>query len=127
MFDTSSGSSASRWSSRARRLARAFLDQTRAADVVQRQVLLDQIVRNADSQFGRDHHFREIRTAADFRRHVPVSGYDRHEPYIERVRQGDIRALFGAGTRVLMFAMTSGTTNRPKTIPVTTRGTPELP
>ena len=28
-------------------------------------------------------------------------------------------ALFGPGTEVLMFAMTSGTTNRPKTIPVT--------
>ena len=29
--------------------------------------------------------------------------------------------LFGQGTKVLMFAMTSGTTNRPKTIPVTTQ------
>ena len=50
---------------------------------------------------------------------MPVGGYDRHEPYIERVRNGDIGALFGRGTEVLMFAMTSGTTNRPKTIPVT--------
>jgi len=106
---------------RARRLARAFLDQTLHVPAVQRQLLLDQIARNADSQFGRDHHFREIRTPDDFRRQVPVSGYDRHEPYIDRVRQGDIQALFGAGTRVLMFAMTSGTTSRPKTIPVTNR------
>ncbi len=57
----------------------------------------------------------------DFRRQIPVGNYDRHEPYIDRVRQGDTRALFGAGTRVLMFAMTSGTTSRPKTIPVTAR------
>ncbi len=106
---------------RARRLARAFLDQTLHVPAVQRQLLLDQIARNADSQFGRDHHFREIRTPDDFRRQVPVSDYDRHEPYIDRVRQGDIQALFGAGTRVLMFAMTSGTTSRPKTIPVTNR------
>src|SRR5271157_1120943 len=106
---------------RARRLARAFLDQTLHVAAVQRQLLLDQIARNADSQFGRDHHFREIRTPDDFRRQVPASGYDRHEPYIDRVRQGDIQALFGAGTRVLMFAMTSGTTSRPKTIPVTQR------
>ena len=106
---------------RAHRLARAFLDQTLHAPAVQRQLLLDQIARNADSQFGRDHHFHEIRTPDDFRRQVPVSGYDRHEPYIDRVRQGDIQALFGAGTRVLMFAMTSGTTSRPKTIPVTNR------
>ena len=49
----------------------------------------------------------------------PIGGYDRHEPYIDRVRNGDTGALFGQGTEVLMFAMTSGTTNRPKTIPVT--------
>ena len=86
---------------------------------VQRELLLERIARHADSQFGRDHHFGEIRTPADFRRRVPIGGYDRHEPYIDRVRQGDLNALFGPGTEVLMFAMTSGTTNRPKTIPVT--------
>ncbi len=61
----------------------------------------------------------EIRSAADFRKRVPIGGYDRHEPYIDRVRRGETSALFGPGTDVLMFAMTSGTTNRPKTIPVT--------
>jgi hypothetical protein len=104
---------------RARRLARAFLAQTKRAADVQRELLLSRIARHADSQFGRDHHFGEIRTPADFRRRVPIGAYDRHEPYIDRVRQGDLGALFGAGTEVLMFALTSGTTNRPKTIPVT--------
>jgi hypothetical protein len=104
---------------RSRRLAQAFLDQTRTAGDVQRQLLLGRIARHADSQFGRDHFLHEVRTPADFRKRVPISGYDRHEPYIDRVRRGDTGALFGAGTEVLMFAMTSGTTNRPKTIPVT--------
>jgi hypothetical protein len=104
---------------RARRLAHAFLDQTRHAGDVQRELLLRRIARHADSQFGRDHFFGEIRTPADFRKRVPISNYDYHEPYIDRVRQGDSTALFGPGTDVLMFAMTSGTTNRPKTIPVT--------
>jgi len=104
---------------RSRRLAREFLSQTRRADEVQRDLLMSRIARHATSQFGRDHHFHEIRTPADFRRHVPIRAYDAIEPYIERVRQGDLQALFGAGTKVLMFAMTSGTTNRPKTIPVT--------
>ena len=106
---------------RARGLARAFLGQTRHTPDVQRRLLLHQIARHADSQFGRDHHFGEIRTPDDFRRRVPIGNYDRHEPYIERVRQGDTQCLFGAGTGVLMFAMTSGTTSRPKTIPVTSR------
>jgi hypothetical protein len=103
----------------ARWLARRFLDETTRADDVQRELLLRRVARHADSQFGRDHHFGEIRTPADFRRRVPVRGYDGHEPYIDRVRNGEISALFGPGTEVLMFAMTSGTTNRPKTIPVT--------
>ena len=72
---------------------------------------MGRVARHADSQFGRDHHFGEIKSAADYPpRRVPVSGYDRHEPYIDRVRQGDTGALFGAGTKVLMFALTSGTT-----------------
>ena len=104
---------------RARRLARAFLDQTRRAGDVQRDLLLRRVARHAESQFGRDHFFGEIRTPADFRRRVPIGTYDRFEPYLDRVRQGDLGALFGPGTEVLMFALTSGTTNRPKTIPVT--------
>jgi hypothetical protein len=102
-----------------RALARRFLKQTERAADVQRELLLRRVARHAESQFGRDHHFAEIRTPADFRRRVPIRDYEQHEPYIDRVRQGDLGALFGAGTEVLMFAMTSGTTNRPKTIPVT--------
>jgi hypothetical protein len=104
---------------RSRRLAQTFLDDAEHARNRQRTLLLERIARHADSQFGRDYGFREIRTIADFRKHVPIAGYDRLEPYIDRVRQGDVNALFGAGTEVLMFAVTSGTTNRPKTIPVT--------
>jgi hypothetical protein len=104
---------------RARGMAASFLDDTRRADEVQRARLLELVRRHAESRFGRDHHFGEIRTPEDFRRRVPVRGYDGHEPYIARVREGDLSALFGPGTEVLMFAMTSGTTARPKTIPVT--------
>ncbi|HEY2159062.1 MAG TPA: GH3 auxin-responsive promoter family protein, partial [Isosphaeraceae bacterium] len=104
---------------RSRRLARQFLAAARYAGDVQRRLLLDRIARHKDSAFGRDHHFGEIRTVEDFRRRVPVRDYTGHEPYIDRVRQGETSALFGSGTEVLMFAMTSGTTNRPKTIPVT--------
>ena len=50
-------------------------------------------------------------------RRVPIRGYDALEPYIDRVRQGDLGALFGRGTKVLMFAMTSGTTKAPELSP----------
>ena len=104
---------------RYRRLAAEFLDQTERADEVQHSRLLDLIARNAESGFGRDHGFAAIRTPADFRRQVPIRGYEGLEPYIARVRDGETSALFGPGAEVLMFALTSGTTAAPKTIPVT--------
>ena len=104
---------------RSRRLARSFLQLTHRAGECQRDLLLGRIARHADSDFGRDHHFQEIRSIADFRKRVPVRDYEGHEPYIARVRSGHTSALFGFGTEVMMFAMTSGTTSRPKTIPVT--------
>src|SRR6516164_1868608 len=73
---------------------------------------------HSDTDFGHDHAFGLIRDVADFRRQLPVAGYDYFEPYIERVRKGDFRALLG-DSRVHMFALTSGTTAARKFIPVT--------
>ena len=86
---------------------------------IQHRVLLEKIRRHADSDFGRVHGFSSIRSVEDFRRHVPLSTYESYRPYIERLKQGDLRAMFGPGTRLLMFALTSGTTNESKYIPVT--------
>src|ERR687883_298464 len=70
--------------------------------------LLRRILRfQADTDFGRRHHFAAIRTVADFRRHLPVAGYEAFEPYLARVRRGELNALL-ADRRVHMFALTSG-------------------
>ena len=98
---------------------RRFLLRAKEARKIQEQVLLAKISRNADSDFGRAHGFGEIGSVADFRRLVPVTNYSTYEPYIERVKQGEIGAMFGPGASLLMFAMTSGTTSRPKYLPVT--------
>lgn len=104
---------------RARRLARTFLRSTAEADRIQRERLLSLLDRHAESDFGREHGFASIRSPDDYRRQVPIRDYDGHEPYLARVREGHTGALFGPKTEVMMFAMTSGTTARPKTIPVT--------
>jgi hypothetical protein len=96
------------------RFHRGLRDQRR----IQERTLLEKIRRNQDSAFGRDHGFAAIRSVADFRARLPVTSYEDYTPYIERVRQGDFAAMFGRGQRVHMFAMTSGTTNKPKYIPV---------
>src|SRR5216683_3361733 len=72
----------------------------------------------ADTEFGREHGFDSIRTIEDFRRQLPVAGYEYFEPYIAQVRRGDLRALL-ADPCVHMFALTSGTTATRKFIPVT--------
>jgi hypothetical protein len=100
------------------RLQRFRFDARRARDI-QHRTLMAKIRRNEQSDFGRDHGFRSMRRAADFRRLQPVAGYDQHHPYIERVLHGDVSAMFAPGTRVLMFAMTSGTTGQPKRLPIT--------
>src|SRR5207248_9863351 len=58
------------------------------------------------------------RTMADYRKNGPVAPYEYVAPYIGRVQKGETRALL-AGRRVLMFALTSGTTASRKLIPVT--------
>lgn len=96
-----------------------FVHGARQGRNTQRRILLEKIRRHSDSDFGRDHGFDEIRTVEDFRRRMPISRYDDYEPYIERVKNGDIQAMFGPSTKVLMFALTTGTTNRSKYIPIT--------
>jgi hypothetical protein len=96
----------------------AFRRATQRPREVQEALLRRILTRHADTDFGRRHGFAAMRTAADFRRQLPVAGYEYFEPYIARVRQGDFRALL-ADDRVLMFALTSGTTAARKFIPVT--------
>ncbi len=101
-----------------RRHLTAFEAATHDPRLVQEALLAQIVARHAATDFGRDHGFRDIRTVADFRRQLPVAGYDYVEPYIDRVRQGDFNALL-ADRRVHMFALTSGTTAARKYIPVT--------
>jgi hypothetical protein len=90
----------------------------RTADIQQR--LLEQLVaRSASTAFGRDHALGAVRTYDDFTRAVPIRGCEELAPYMQRVYEGDTAALLPAGEEVLMFSRTSGTTGRPKHIPVT--------
>jgi hypothetical protein len=85
---------------------------------VQEALLRGILTHQTATAFGRDHRFDAIQTIEDFRRQVPVAGYEYFEPYIARVRRGDTAALL-ADPRVHMFALTSGTTATRKYIPVT--------
>ncbi len=96
-----------------------FTAATRSAAKVQQRVLAGHIRRNADSDFGRDHHFDRIGSVDSFRKRLPILRYEDFRPYIEQVCNGRLEAMFGGRQRVRMFALTSGTTDQPKYIPVT--------
>jgi hypothetical protein len=98
---------------------RRFLRDARRARLIQHRALLRKIQQHRDSDFGRDHGFASMHSVDEFRRRMPVLTYEDHHPYVSRVFQGDTTALFAAGTRVRMFAMTSGTTGEPKRLPIT--------
>src|SRR5262249_40414646 len=85
---------------------------------VQEALLRRILTYQARTDFGRKHHFSQIQTPEDFRRQWPVAGYDYFEPYLARVRRGELSALL-ADPCVHMFALTSGTTAARKYIPVT--------
>lgn len=106
-----------------RRITRVWFHRFEAAThkprEVQRRVLFEKIRRNESSRFGVEHRFQRISSIEDFRKQLPIGDYSTFAPYIERVKAGDLSALFGSETRVRMFAMTSGTTATPKYIPVT--------
>src|SRR5215207_4949411 len=76
-----------------RRRLFAFDRITHDPRAVQDALLKRILETQADTGFGRDHHFGEIKTLEDFRRNVPVAGYEAVEPYIERMRKGDFKAL----------------------------------
>jgi hypothetical protein len=101
-----------------RRQLRQFEAACQNPEAVQNAVLLDILRKQADTQFGRDHKFASVASVADYRKSVPVAPYEYVAPYIEKVQNGDTRALL-ADRRVLMFALTSGTTASRKLIPVT--------
>ncbi len=101
-----------------KRQLRRFEAATQEPRQVQEALLHRILTHQAPTDFGREHRFADIRTVADFRRQLPVASYEYFEPYMARVRRGDLRALL-ADPCVHMFALTSGTTAARKYVPVT--------
>ncbi|NMB76178.1 MAG: GH3 auxin-responsive promoter family protein [Myxococcales bacterium] len=96
-----------------------FVEACRDPGSVQRAILRELIERNRDTEFGREHGFCRIRTADEYRRAVPVAGYDAFAPSIERIGRGEQNVL--TAEPAVYFARTSGTTGRAKNIPCTAR------
>lgn len=91
--------------------------------VVTQQHTFEKLIRcAADTQFGKDHGFSEIRSHADFVARVPIRDYEALKPYVDRVVAGTPNVLWPGKPRY--FAKTSGTTSGAKYIPITNESMP---
>lgn len=88
----------------------------------QTKILTQLVSRAAGTQFGKNHHFEEIKNYEDFKRNVPVRDYEELKPYINQVVEGKADILW-PGTPAYL-SKTSGTTSGTKYIPITKESVP---
>ncbi|MGD1892611.1 MAG: GH3 auxin-responsive promoter family protein, partial [Cyclobacteriaceae bacterium] len=70
-----------------------------------------------DTVFGKQYHFSEITSVAQFQERVPMVSYEEFFPYIDRLLKGENNVLWPG--HIKWFAKSSGTTNaKSKFIPV---------
>ena len=99
-----------------------FMGRCRNLEQTQRRLLEDRLQRHAETAFGREHGFERLKSPGDYARSVPISSWETVDPYIDRIIAGETHVLT-AGPLPTMFNKTSGTTGKPKLIPVTPEST----
>lgn len=99
--------------------AYAFSKQMKAANraVEAQQKVFETLIKSAiDTVFGRDHHFKSIKTHTDFVKAVPLNDYEGLATYIQRVKAGEQDVLWPG--HPIYLCKTSGTTSGTKYIPI---------
>lgn len=89
----------------------------REPDVAQRDALRRLLVANRETRFGIEHGFKDIRDHKELLARVPVQEYEMLRPYVDEQRSSGSPAL--TAEPPLFYAQTSGTTGKPKLIPIT--------
>ena len=88
----------------------------------QKRILIENLKNAADTRFGREHGFSEIKSAEDFRSQVPIKDYEQLKPWFDLVAGGEKDILWPGKPAYL--AKTSGTTSGTKYIPITKESLP---
>lgn len=92
-----------------------------AAEEIQMKVLRSLIAAAKDTEWGRQHKFKDVDTYEQFVAACPVSDYDALKASIDRMRHGERDVLWPG--RVDWYAKSSGTTSdKSKFIPVSRQG-----
>ena len=83
----------------------------------QRDVLRRLLRANQATRFGDEHGFAGVREPGDYQARVPVQEFEQLRPYVEEQRKTGAPAL--TKEPPVFYVQTSGTTGKPKLIPVT--------
>lgn len=94
-----------------------FEKKTKNIKNVQDALLAQIISNNKSTRFGKEHNFSFITNYEQYKAYVPVRDYENHRPYIEKMTKGEDNVLVSG--KPFFYNTTSGTTDKPKFIPVT--------
>ncbi|MGI6458247.1 MAG: GH3 auxin-responsive promoter family protein [bacterium] len=100
-----------------RRSVNRFLTATWNPLQYQTDTLMRMLRKNENTRYGKRYGFSTIRTIQEYQKQVPVVNYETLKDEMEQIVNGE-RNIFTAENPI-MFAQTSGTTGKPKFIPVT--------
>ncbi len=82
----------------------------------QETILKELLKTGKTTDFGKEHHFADVQTDAQFTQAVPVRDYEQFRPYIDLIKEGRHNVLWKG--KPLYLAKTSGTTSGVKYIPI---------
>ena len=99
------------------RQVEAFLRDLERPEEAQRRALQRILALGRRSAFGAEHGLDRVTTLEELRAAVPVRDAEAHRPWLDRVAAGERDVL--TTEKVSMLLETSGTTGRPKHLPVT--------
>lgn len=101
-------------------IKRSFDQATKDPQATQTKLLLDILRNSRETEYGEKHAFSRITNADAFAKTVPLNTFSDLAPYVERMKNGQRNIL--TADPPFMFNLTSGTTDKPKYVPITPRG-----
>ncbi len=99
-----------------RAMMKTLNEKSQDVSAAQTAILSDIVTYAADTAYGIDHDFGKIDTPAVFQQAVPINTYEDLRPYVDRHAGGEESVLFPG--KPMFYATTSGTTDKPKLIPI---------
>jgi sterol desaturase/sphingolipid hydroxylase (fatty acid hydroxylase superfamily) len=91
--------------------------ETKRIEEIQKELLTRLVNENQNTRYGNKHGFNEIKSVPEFRKKVPINTYEDLREWVEDQAQSNDEILLSKP--IVLFNQTSGSTAKPKWIPVT--------